>query len=138
MEEPIMRAAIKKETGSIRPKPDVWPIRNEKDYDLAIQVIEKLVLRDDLSETEQAQSDILTTLVEAYDKEHHSIDLSRVTPIDLLRSLMEDHAMNASDLGRLLGNRSLGSLILNGRRQLSKAHIKKLSEHFGLSPAAFL
>ena len=133
-----MRAAIKKETGSIRRRPDVWPIRNEKDYDLAIQVIEKLVLRDDLSETEQAQLDILTTLVEAYDKEHHSIDLSRVTPIDLLRSLMEDHAMSASDLGRLLGNRSLGSLILNGRRQLSKAHIKKLSERFGLSPAAFL
>jgi len=40
-------------------------------------------------------------------------------------------------LGRLLGNRSLGSLILNGRRQLSKAHIEKLSEHFGLSPAVF-
>jgi len=77
-------------------------------------------------------------LVEAYDKERYSIDPSGVTPIDLLRSLMEDHAMSASDLGRLLGNRSLGSLILNGRRQLSKAHIKKLSEHFGLSPAAFL
>lgn len=134
-----MRAAIKKETGSIRRRrPDVWPIRNEKDYDLAIQAIEKLVLRDDLSETEQAQLDIFTTLVEAYDKERHSIDPSGVTPIDLLRSLMEDHAMSASDLGRLLGNRSLGSLILNGRRQLSKAHIKKLSEHFGLSPAAFL
>lgn len=134
-----MRAAIKKETGAIRRhRLDVWPIRNEKDYDLAIQAIEKLVLRDDLSETEQAQLDILTTLVEAYDKEHHAIDPSRVTPIDLLRSLMEDHAMSASDLGRLLGNRSLGSLILNGRRQLSKAHIKRLSEHFGLSPAAFL
>lgn len=134
-----MRAAIKKETGSIRRRRlDVWPIRNEKDYDLAIQAIEKLLLRDDLSETEQAQLDILTTLVEAYDKEHHAIDSSRVTPIDLLRSLMEDHAMSASDLGRLLGNRSLGSLILNGRRQLSKAHIKTLSEHFGLSPAAFL
>lgn len=139
MEEQIVKEAVKKGAGSVRRRRlDVWPIRNGKDYDLAIEAIEKLVLRDDLSETEEAQLDILTALVEAYDKEHHSIDPSRATPINLLRSLMEDHAMSASDLGRLLGSRSLGSLILNGRRQLSKAHIKKLSEHFGLSPAAFL
>ena len=42
--------------------------------------------------------------------------------------------MTASDLGRLLGNRTLGAAILAGRRNLSKAHIKKLAEHFKVEP----
>lgn len=46
--------------------------------------------------------------------------------------------MNASDLGKLLGDRSLGSRILNGQRGLSKNHIRILAGHFSVSPALFL
>ena len=46
--------------------------------------------------------------------------------------------MSASDLGRLLGDRSLGPRILNGDRALSKAHIKILANHFNVSPAVLL
>ena len=45
---------------------------------------------------------------------------------------------NASDLGRLLGERSLGPKILSGQRELSKAHIRKLADHFGVSAGLFL
>lgn len=45
--------------------------------------------------------------------------------------------MNASDLGRLLGNRQTGHAILSGQRPLSKRHISILSERFRLSPEAF-
>jgi len=116
----------------------VWPIRNDEDYDRAMKVIEKLVLRDDLTAAEEARLEIFSVLIEAYDQEHYPIDTSHITPIDMLKSLMGDHGMNASDLGRLLGNRSLGSLILNGKRQLSKAHIKKLCARFAMKPEAFL
>lgn len=46
--------------------------------------------------------------------------------------------MNESDLGRLLGDRSLGHRILNGERELSKVHIRTLAAHFSLNPAALL
>ncbi len=59
-------------------------------------------------------------------------------PLTTLKYLMDQNGMRATDLGRLLGNRGLASLILHGRRQLSKAHIRKLSEHFKVSPALFL
>ena len=36
------------------------------------------------------------------------------------------------------GSSGLASLILQGKRQLSKAHIRKLAEHFRVSPALFL
>jgi antitoxin component HigA of HigAB toxin-antitoxin module len=51
---------------------------------------------------------------------------------------MEEHGMNESDLGRLVGDRSLGHRILTGQRGLSKAHIRTLAEHFSLDPAALL
>ena len=59
-------------------------------------------------------------------------------PVDNLKFLLEENEMSASDLGRLLGDRSLGSRLLNGERSLSKNHIKVLSEHFRVSPAAFI
>ncbi len=52
--------------------------------------------------------------------------------------MMKDRAMTASDVGRLLGDRSLGPKILNGDRALSKAHIKILAKHFKVSPAVLL
>ena len=51
---------------------------------------------------------------------------------------MEESGMTQADLGRLLGNRAVASLILNGHRQLSKTHIRKLANHFKVSPALFL
>ena len=56
----------------------------------------------------------------------------------VLRYLLADRDMSASDLGRLLGDRSLGTKILNGERALSKSHIKILAAHFHVSPAALL
>ncbi|MCX7046640.1 MAG: hypothetical protein NTX50_14285 [Candidatus Sumerlaeota bacterium] len=46
--------------------------------------------------------------------------------------------MTIAQLGRLLGHRELGSMLLNGKRSLSKAHIQKLCAHFSVSPALFL
>ncbi len=46
--------------------------------------------------------------------------------------------MSASDLGRLLGARPLGSAILRRERQLSKANILKLADHFRVDPGLFL
>jgi len=51
---------------------------------------------------------------------------------------MRGSGLPASDLGRLLDSRTLGAAILNGRRALSKAHIKKLAEHFRVEPGLFL
>ena len=47
--------------------------------------------------------------------------------------------MNAADLGRLLElEASMGSKIIIGTRQLTAAHIRKLSAHFELLTDYFL
>ena len=91
-----------------------------------------------LTRDQQAYLDTRTFLFEAWENEYEAIDVSGLTPIDVLRHLMEQRGMNASDLGRLLGERSLGPKILNGDRELSKAHIRKLMEHFGVAGDLFL
>jgi HTH-type transcriptional regulator/antitoxin HigA len=52
--------------------------------------------------------------------------------------LMEMSGMSESDLGRLLGERSLGNAVLSGRRSLSKSHIRALADHFKVSADLFL
>jgi HTH-type transcriptional regulator / antitoxin HigA len=77
-------------------------------------------------------------LVKAHDEEHHGIDAEVRDPLAMLKYLMQESGMTQADLGRLLGNRALASLILNGHRQLSKTHIEKLANQFKVSPALFL
>ena len=89
-----------------------------------------------LTKDQQDYLAALGTFVANYEDDHDPV--SEGSPLDALRLLMQEHGMNASDLGRLLGNRSLGSLILTGSRELSKSHIRTLARHFGVSPAVFL
>ncbi len=115
------------------------PIRDEVDHDNTLEIVDVLAVNGSRLSKDQADYlDLLTTLVGAYEDEHHAIDLSHITPLQLLRSLVEDHQMTASDLGELLGNRSLGSKILRGEREMSKTHIRVLADRFKLNPSVFL
>ena len=116
------------------------PLRSERDYDAAVAVLEKLAVRAEgsLGQGEQDYLDTLTLLVEAYDREHYDLALGRRDALSMLTYLMQESGMTQADLGRLLGNRALASLILNGHRHLSKSHIRKLAGHFKVSPALFL
>jgi HTH-type transcriptional regulator/antitoxin HigA len=116
------------------------PLRSDRDYDAAVSVLDTLAVRPEgsLTSGEQDYLDTLTMLVEAYDREHYEMDTETRDPLNMLKYLMQENGMTQADLGRLLGNRALASLILHGHRQLSKSHIRKLAEHFKVSPALFL
>ena len=116
------------------------PLRSERDYDAAAAVLDGLAVRPEgsLNVGEQDYFDTLTMLVEAYDREHYTVGAGNGDPLTMLNYLMEESGMTQADLGRLLGNRALASLILNGHRQLSKSHIRKLADHFKVSPSLFL
>ena len=78
------------------------------------------------------QDDYLTILSEMilqYDREHEQ-PRKRGTPLQRLQFLVKEAGMSASDLGRLLGNRGMGSVFLTGKRGLSKVNIRKLADHF--------
>jgi HTH-type transcriptional regulator/antitoxin HigA len=112
------------------------PINDDVDLRNAAEIVDALAL---LTNPTTDQSDYLETLsilIEKYEAD--AVDDSGSDGIDILRDLMAGHEMSASDLGRLLGERSLGAAILRGDRQLSKGHVKTLSAHFKVDPGLFL
>ena len=113
------------------------PIHDDVDLANATEMIDRLA-GFDLNTDQEDYLEALSTFVEAYESARFPIDDSRITPLDALKALLAGHNMTASDLGRLLGNRTLGPAILAGRRNLSKAHIKKLAERFKVEPGVFL
>jgi len=116
------------------------PIRTERQLQAAHRMIDELSVIDEgkLTPGQADYLDVLADLTVKYEDQHHAVDLSHLDAVDTLRHLMEQRGMNASDLGRLLGNREAGSKILRRERELSKAMIRKLADHFAVSAALFL
>jgi len=84
---------------------------------------------------EQDLIELLTVLIEHYEAEHHPIP--DASPIEVLQYLMEQNGLRQRDLVPELGSEANVSLILSGKRSLTKEHIAKLSDRFHVSPASF-
>jgi HTH-type transcriptional regulator/antitoxin HigA len=113
------------------------PIHDDVDLANATEVIDGMA-GFALNADQEDYLEAISTFVEAYEAARFPIDDSRITPLGALKTLLAEHGMSASDLGRLLGNRTLGTPVLAGRRALSKAHIKKLAEYFKVEAGLFL
>ena len=113
------------------------PLHDDVDYRNALAVLDAMA-GFEMNADQEDYFEAVATFVEKYEAERHAIAGRDLTAVELIRSLMEEHGMSESDLGRLLGDRSLGHRILTGERDLSKAHIRILAEHFSLNPAALL
>jgi HTH-type transcriptional regulator/antitoxin HigA len=108
---------------------DLRPIRNEEDYETALEEIE--VLWETEPETPDADRlDVLVMLVEAYEAEHYPIP--DPDPIELILHVMEARALTRRDLEPYLGSRARVSEIINRRRPLSLEMIRKLQSGLGL------
>lgn len=106
------------------------PIRTEADYQQALQVIEDLF--DAAPDTPELDHlDILSTLVDAYEKQQYPIALP--DPIEAILYYMEARDWSRRDLEACLGSRARVSEILSRKRSLSLEMIRKLNLHLGIS-----
>jgi len=111
-------------------------VHDDVGYKNAMEIINALTRLTALTQGQIDYLESLSVLVGAY--EDDKWETSKLDPVDLLRALMDEHGMNASDLGRLLGERSLGPKILSRQRELSKTHIRKLAQRFSVRADLFL
>ena len=113
------------------------PIHDDVDLDNATEIIDAMAGHD-LAPDQDDYLDALSTLVAAYEDKYNPVEV-RLSGLDALRSLVKDHEMNASDLGRLLDvHRSHASKILKGERRLTTEHLRLLSERFKVSTDLFI
>ena len=66
-----------------------------------------------------------------------ALSLAAAKPLEALRFLMEDDGLKQKDLVDVCGTRSIASEVLNGKPELNKAHIRRLSKRFHVSPEIF-
>lgn len=100
-----------------------------------IELLEKLTSKKKVSKAEEKLIELLIVLVEAYENKEYSIP--NAGPIAIIRHLMEAHRLRQKDLVDVFGTESIVSDVLNGKRELTKEQIKRLSGRFGVSPAVF-
>jgi antitoxin component HigA of HigAB toxin-antitoxin module len=113
------------------------PIHDKVDYENVTEITDAMAGHK-LTTDQEDYFDLLCRLIEDYEQEH-GLSAPKVSGVDALRHLLDEHNMNATDLARLLDvHRTLGAMILRGERQLTLAHVQKLSNHFGVSADLFL
>ena len=105
------------------------PIKTEKDYNQALERLDQIFDAKKGSE-EGDELDILGILIEKYEDENFPIDLP--DPIEAIQFRMEQLNYNQTDLGKLFGQKSRASEILNRKRKLSLEMIRKLSENLNI------
>ena len=113
------------------------PIEDKVGFRNAYELVEAMAGHD-LSKDQADYLEALSVFIDIYEDSFSNLGKQRITPLKALNHLINENGMSASDLGRLLGNRALGSAILRGERGLSKTHISKLSKHFKVNANLFL
>ena len=112
----------------------IKPIHSETDYQAAMDQVEALWDAAEGSE-EADQLEVLSMLVEAYEKTHFPIPAP--DPIEFLQYAMETRGLTRKDLEQYIGPRGRVSDILNRVRPLTLDMIRRLSVGLGL-PATVL
>ena len=114
-------------------------IRTRKDYGEASKMVDRLAIRDDLDDGQQQYLDAIEVLIEAYENNVIPVTRDDRPPVERLKAAMRTSNITPVQLRSILGgSQSMVSMILSGRRALSKKAIAKLSEHFKLDPGYFL
>jgi HTH-type transcriptional regulator/antitoxin HigA len=119
-------------------------IQNDTDYNAALTALEEALesASDALDDPLNPLIDMLSHAVEQY--EARDVELTTFVsaagdlPADLavIRELMRQHHLSGSDLPEI-GDKTMVSKILHGKRTLTRAAIERLSARFGIRPSAF-
>ena len=114
-------------------KTEVIVIENERDAKAARVLVAALGRSRKAADVARLRAQAL--LLEAYEAKRWPS--GPISPADLIRYAMDQHGLNPADMVPLLGTRSRVSEVLNGRRPLTLAMIRRLHGRLGL-PADLL
>jgi len=115
---------------------DIRPIRTEADCNVALKEISALLDTDPEPGTPEGDRlDILATLVKAYEAKH--VPIAAPDPVEAIKFRMEQGGLSVKDLEPLIGKSNRVYEVLNRKRQLTLAMIRRLHRRLGI-PAQVL
>ena len=110
-------------------------IQSDEENDRLIAELERLDTLPQKSPEQDALAELLTLLIQQFEQRY---DLPNVTPLEALQSLMEDRGLRQRDLLSVFGSSSVASDVLNGKREISKLHARRLAEFFHVPVSLFI
>lgn len=114
---------------------EIRPIKTEEDYKATLAEVERLF--DAVPDTPEGDRlEVLTTLLEAYEKNHYSIPAP--DPVEAIKYWMESRSITRQELEPLMGSRARVSEIFNHRRGLTLTMIRNLHDKLGIPVEALI
>jgi HTH-type transcriptional regulator / antitoxin HigA len=111
-------------------------IRTDEENEHCVAALYELDRRGrEWSAEERDLAELLTLLIEDFEEKHYA--LPRCSPVEMVSFLMDQQGLKQKDLADVFGTPSIVSEVLNGKRELNKEHIRRLSERFQVSPELF-
>jgi HTH-type transcriptional regulator / antitoxin HigA len=111
-------------------------IHNDAELEAYTKALFQLTALDSPSRSEVEAIELLTLLVEHYEREHYSIPAA--DPASVVRFLIEQQNLTQRDLIPQFGTESAVSMFLSGQRNLTLEQVRKLSARFKLPADVFI
>ena len=108
----------------------VRPIRTKRDYEAALKEVERL-WGAKTGTRDGDRLDVLATLIDAYEADRYRMDPP--DPIEAIKFRMEQQGLTRRDLEEIIGTRTRIAEVMNRKRGLSIAMIRRLHERLGIS-----
>lgn len=106
-------------------------IKNEEQYNEYCNKLEQLLSSGLDSQEKIDEYELLQLLISDWEEKHR--ETPELDPVELVKSLKEDHGLNQTDLGEIAGvGRSYISEILNYKKRMSKKVIRNIADHFSI------
>ena len=109
----------------------IYPIKDEAAHTRALRRIEALMDAESLTPEQGHELDALATLVEAYEEKNFAI--REASPIAVIEFMMDQNGLTRKDLEPMIGSRARVSEVLSGKRPLTLAMIRALSNAWSIS-----
>ena len=110
-------------------------IETDEENDRLLAVLEQLDELSSRTPEQESLAELLTMLIQQFEARY---DLGSALPLEALRSLMEDRGLRQRDLLGVFGSSSVASDVLNGKREISKLHARRLAEYFRVPVSIFI
>ena len=110
-------------------------IKSAEEHQLALARVEEIFMAKP-GTPDGDELELLLLLIETYEDEKFPIDLP--DPIEAIRFRMEQEELKQKDLIPIFGSKGKVSEVLNGKRDLSLAMIRKLVSDLGIPAEALI
>ncbi|HVW84421.1 MAG TPA: hypothetical protein VHB50_07055 [Bryobacteraceae bacterium] len=110
-------------------------IETDEENERLIAELEQLDFLPTKTPEQESLAELLTLLIEEFERRY---DLGHAPPLDALKTLMEARGLRQRDLIPVFGSSSVASDVLNGKREISKQHARKLAEMFSVPAGLFI